>query len=40
MTEKEKEFVKSAIARYSDLSYDLSGLVTEVIPEKFSILMS
>lgn len=31
MSEKEKELVKSAIVRYSDLAYDLSGLVTEVI---------
>ncbi|KAM3179094.1 hypothetical protein ACTXT7_001232 [Hymenolepis weldensis] len=30
MSEKEKELVKSAIVRYSDLAYDLSGLVTEL----------
>ncbi|VDO07507.1 unnamed protein product [Rodentolepis nana] len=30
MSEKEKELVKSAIVRYSDLAYDLAGLVTEV----------
>lgn len=30
MSEKEKELVKSAIARYSDFAYDLSGLVIEI----------
>ncbi|VDM31820.1 unnamed protein product [Hydatigera taeniaeformis] len=30
VSEQEKEFVRAAIARYGDLAYDLSGLVTEV----------
>ncbi|VDK39830.1 unnamed protein product [Taenia asiatica] len=30
VSEQEKELVRAAIARYGDLAYDLSGLVTEV----------
>ncbi len=29
-SEKEKEVIKAAIARYGDLAYELSGLVNEV----------
>lgn len=36
MSEQEKELVRAAIARYGDLAYDLSGLVTEV--NAFSLL--